>query len=217
MQLLPNQSVELHLEGDASIEIYRTRVEDAYDSLLIVGAPIKQGVIVPLRLGTRLDVQFKLKNSIQEGRFRNQAIIEKRFLANNLPLLQLRLLGSWEKNQDRGFVRVPVSIDTVFMFYEENGAESTPLSGLMLDLSGGGFLLRTSHSFDLDDEVRISFNLKDETIVADATVARLVPTDTGIDYGMAFLDLAEQARQTIIKFVFQRQITLAELVGKNPK
>jgi c-di-GMP-binding flagellar brake protein YcgR len=216
MQLLPNQLVELHVDGGSGFEIYRTRVEDAYDNLLVVGAPIKMGVLVPLRLGTQVDVQFKLKDGLQEGRFTNQAVIEKRFHAN-LPLLQLRLLGTWEKTQDRGFLRVPVSIDAIFVCKEADGQESTSQSGIMLDLSGGGFLFRTSRSFELEDEIRISFNLKDETIVADAIVARLVSTDSGVDYGMMFRDLAEQSRKSIIKFVFQRQITLAEIVRNNPK
>jgi c-di-GMP-binding flagellar brake protein YcgR len=216
MQLLPNQSVELHVESGAGFEIYRTRVEDAYDNLLVVGAPIKRGVIVPLRIGSRLDVQFKLKDGIQEGRFTNQAVIEKRLHAN-LPLLQLRLLGTWEKTQERGFLRVPVSIDAIFVCTEADGEESPSQSGIMLDLSGGGFLFRASPSFELEDEIRISFNLKDDTIVADAIVTRLVPTDSGFDYGMAFQDLAEQFRQSIIKFVFQRQITLAEIVRNNQK
>jgi c-di-GMP-binding flagellar brake protein YcgR len=209
MQLLPNQLVELHVESGGGTEVYRTRVEDTYDDLLIVGAPIRQGMLVPLRLGTRLDVQFKMKSNIQEGRFTNQAIIEKRFSAT-LPLLQLRLLGTWEKTQERNFLRVPVSLDVLFVAYEE-GVESPPQSALMLDLSGGGFLLRSTHPFELDDEIRVSFNIKETQITANATLVRLVPTDSGVDYGFAFLDLPEQFRQVIIKFVFQRQITLAEL------
>ena len=38
MQVLPNQLVELHVETNSGLEIYRTRVEDAFDDLLIVGA-----------------------------------------------------------------------------------------------------------------------------------------------------------------------------------
>lgn len=213
MQLLPNQLIELHLEGHGGLEIYRTRVEDAYDDLLIVGAPIRQGVVVPLRLGMRLDVQIKLKGTIQEGRFTNQAIIEKRFTAK-VPLLQLRLLGKWEKTQERSFLRVPVSIDVVFVMNDEDRAESSPQSGVMLDLSGGGFLLHTAHNLQIDDMIRVSFALKDESITGKACVARFVPSETGVTYGMSFIDLPEQFRQAIIRFVFQRQITLAELVGE---
>jgi c-di-GMP-binding flagellar brake protein YcgR len=209
MQLIPNQLVELHVEGSQGIGVYKTRVEDAYDDLLIVGAPIQQGTLVPLRVGTEIQVQFKMKSNVQEGRFSNRAIIEKRFRAN-LPLLQLRLLGKWEKTQERGFLRVPVSLDAVFVAYKE-GEETSPQSAIMLDLSGGGFLLRSTYPLALDDKIRISFYIKDTQIIADANVVRLVQTESGMDYGFAFLDLPEQIRQSIIKFVFQRQITLAEL------
>lgn len=214
MQLLPNQLVELHVESGGGTEVYRTRVEDAYDDLLIVGVPIRQGTFVPLRLGTRLNVQFKMKSHLQEGRFTNGAIIEKRF-RTNLPVLQLRLLGTWEKTQERNFLRVPVSFDVLFVT-REDGVESPPQSALMLDLSGGGFLVRSSHPFELGDEMRISFTLRENQITAEAILVRLVPTDSGVDYGFAFLDLPEQIRQVIIKFVFQRQLILADLARNNP-
>lgn len=216
MQLIPNQLIELHVEGHNGLEIYRTRVEDAYDDLVIVGAPLRQGVVVPLRLGTKIDLQLKVKDTVREGRFLNQGLIEKRFTAH-LPLLQVRVIGTWEKVQERSFLRVPISIDAVFVFHDLGGEESPPQSGVLLDLSGGGFLLRTSKSLGLDDEIFITFGLKEETIRAHAAVSRLIPTDQGVDYGMSFLDLPEQSRQAIIKFVFQRQITLAEIMGKNPK
>lgn len=213
MQLSPNQLIELHHKRNSDLEIYRTRVEDAYDDLLIVGAPIRRGTLIPLRIGTLLDVQFKIRNTIREGRFTNQAIIEKRFKAN-IPLLQLKLLGSWEKTQDRHFLRVPVSIDALFT-YTKDGQQSAPQSGLLLDLSGGGFLLRSTHDFELDDEIQISFNIHGTPIRSSAILARLIPTDIGSDYGFAFLDIPEQLRQIIIKFTFQRQILLAELVKEN--
>lgn len=211
MQLLPNQSVELHVKSGGGFEIYRTRVEDSYDDLVIVGAPIKMGTLVPLRIGTRLEIQFKRQEGLLTGRYTNQAIIEKRS-GSNIPVIQLKLLGTWEKTQERDFLRVPVSIDTVFQLYSEGGLTEPPQSGLMRDLSGGGFLLSSSHPFKLDDKIRTTFALKDESIAAEAIVVRLVPTDSRIDYGFVFVDLPERVRQLIIKFAFQRQIALAELM-----
>lgn len=214
MQVLPNQLMELHVESNSGLDIYRTRVEDAYDDLLIVGVPIRQGVLVPIRIGTRLNVQFRVQSNVNEGRYSNQAIVEKRFRAN-LPLLQLRLLGTWEKIQERHFLRVPVSIEVLFEVINKEGVEPIPQSGLMLDLSGGGFLLRTSYPLERDDEIRVSFSVKDSQITASAVVARLVESDSGVDYGVCFVDIAERLRQVIIKFVFQRQIALAELTRDN--
>lgn len=210
MQVVPNQLVELHLQDFQGPQVFRTRVEDAYDDLLVVGAPLQQGQLVPVPVGTRLTVEFKLRDVIQKGRFRNQAILEKRF-RTNIPLLQLKLLGPWEKTQERMFLRVPVLIDTIFVFDLENGRESPAHSGLILDLSGGGFLLRSSHAFKIGDEVRVSFDLDQEQIVAKATVARFVLTDSGHDFGCAFEDLSDKIRQTIIKYVFKRQIYLREI------
>lgn len=215
MQVMPNQLVELHLESAAGPQVYRTRVEDVYDDFLVVGAPMQRGQLVPIRVGTALRIEFKVQNALKEGRFRNQAILEKRF-QTNIPLLQFRLLGTWEKTQERSFVRVPVFIDAVFVVQSTEGGEVQAHTGLLLNLSGGGFQLRTSYPFELDDEVNISFYLEKRQIVAKAFVARFVPTDNGHDLGFSFVDLLEQTRQAIIKFVFKRQIDLAEMSRENP-
>lgn len=215
MQVSPNQLVELHLDSSGSPQIYKTRVEDVYDDLVVIGAPLHKGALVPIRVGTRLHIEFKISTTVLEGRFRNEAIVEKRFSINNLPLLQLRLLGDWVKTQDRSFVRVPVFIDAVFVpileEHEKSEEELPAQTGVILNLSGGGFLLRTSYPLKLDDQVKVSFYVEQKQIVAEADVARLVPTEEGQDYGFRFLDLPEQVRSNIIRFVFKRQIELAEM------
>ena len=213
MQVLPNQLVELRLENSNGPQVFRTRVEDAYDDLLIVGSPLRQGYVVPIRVGTELIVEFKRQEGVQEGRFTNTAIVEKRFSAN-VPLLQLRLLGTWEKTQDRMFVRVPVHFDAVFVPLKD-GEEGTHQKGVILNISGGGFLLRASYPFELNDEVRISFHLGTEQINAQAVLARFISLETGQDYGFSFIDLPEHIRKRIIQFAFKRQIELAELTKEN--
>jgi c-di-GMP-binding flagellar brake protein YcgR len=109
MRILPNQLVELHVENTSGRMVLRTRVEDVEDDLIIVGAPIHRGALVPIRVGTDLVIEFKSTAISQEGRFRNVAVVERR-LTDPIPLLQLRLKGEWVKTQDRRFVRVPVFI-----------------------------------------------------------------------------------------------------------
>lgn len=214
MRIVPNQLVELHLDSPGGPQVYRTRVEDAYDDLLVVGAPLEQGAIVPIRIGTELRIEIKLRGPGQEGRFSNQAIVEKRF-RTTLPLLQLRLLGSWQKTQERMFVRVPVFIDAVVVPIQEGGEELPAQAGVILNLSGGGFLLRSSHPFQIDDELRISFRLGGEQLATRAFVVRMVPHDNGQDYGCSFLNIPERMRKTIIQFVFKRQIELADISGED--
>lgn len=210
MQLVPNQLVELHVLLGGGLQIYRTRIEDAYDDRLVVAAPMQQGHLVPIRVGADLVVQFKLQSTIQEGRFKNSAIVEKRLTAD-LPRLQLRLTGRWEKTQERSFVRVPVFLDAVFMPLGQKGEDMPPQTGLILNLSGGGFMLRAPYPFKLNDEVRVSFYLEQTQIVARAQVARFIPHDHGVDFGFSFLELPESVRKEIIRFVFKRQIDLAEV------
>lgn len=206
MQILPNQLVELHLESAGGPLVFRTRVEDVHDDLLLVGAPLQRGNLVPVRVGTKLSVEFKSTDAVKEGRFRNEAVVERRFTAN-IPLLQLRLLGEWTKTQERRFVRVPVFIDAVFVPIQD-GEELEARTGVILNLSGGGFLLRTAFPFNPQDEVKVSVNVDGESVVAFAYLTRFVPTEKGYDYGFCFTELSEQVRMNIIRYVYKRQIEL---------
>ncbi len=208
----PNQLIELQLEEKNGPKVYRTRVEDAYDNLILVGAPLEKGTLVPVRVGTVIKIEFRLADSLHEGRFTNEAIVEKRF-KSKIPLLQLRLLGDWEKQQDRRFVRVPVFIDAILTPIIE--AEKQPeQAGIILNLSGGGFLLRTSYTFALEDFTEIAFKMEAESVVALAKVARLVISKSEQDYGFGFVDLREKTRQAIIQYVFKRQLELAALARR---
>ncbi|MDI9442385.1 MAG: flagellar brake protein [Firmicutes bacterium] len=213
MRILPNQLVELHVENTSGRMVLRTRVEDVEDDLIIVGAPIHRGALVPIRVGTDLVIEFKSTAISQEGRFRNVAVVERR-LTDPIPLLQLRLKGEWVKTQDRRFVRVPVFIDAVFV--PVRGEEKLDARlGVILNLSGGGFLLRTSFPFEADDQVEVSFTLEGETVKAAAYLARLVPNDEGFDFGFAFIDLPEPVRMHIIQYVYKRQIELRDMARED--
>ncbi|NLJ80639.1 MAG: flagellar brake protein [Firmicutes bacterium] len=207
MIISPNQLIELKTAAKQP-KVYKTRVEDAYDDQLIVGAPLEKGNLVPLRVGTKLSVEFKLKSAVKEGRFKNQAVIEKRF-RTTIPLLQLRLLEEWEKIQEREFVRVPVVIDAFFNPIVADQKQEDVV-GVILNLSGGGFLLRTTHSFALQDKIEISFKVDTKWITALAEVMRLIISCEAQDYGFRFLELEENARQNIIQYVFKRQLEIAE-------
>ncbi len=139
--------------------------------------------------------------------------MERRFTAN-IPLLQLRLLGEWTKTQDRRFVRVPVFIDAVFVPIQD-GEELEARTGVILNLSGGGFLLRTSFSFKPEDEIQVSFNVENQSVVAFAYLARFIPTENGHDYGFSFVELSEQLRMHIIRYVYKRQIELRSMARED--
>ncbi len=66
----PNQLVELHLDSTGGPPlVLRTRVEDAHDNILLVGAPPLQrgGNLVPIRVGTKLGIEFKSTDAAKEG------------------------------------------------------------------------------------------------------------------------------------------------------
>lgn len=213
MHLVPNQLIELIVGDVNNPQILRTRVEDVYDDVLVVAAPSKKGVLVPLHVGTTVRIEFTMTTFAQEGRFKNMAILEKRF-ETNVPVLQFRLRGKWEKTQEREFVRVPVLLDALCYPVEEDGSIGEAVSGVILNLSGGGFHFQSSHHFEPNDKIKISFYIEDVQITSKAQLIRYIPGENGRDYGFYFIELLEQHRKDIIKYVFQRQIDVAEMTKK---
>jgi len=81
-------------------------------------------------------------------------------------------------------------------------------NGVVLNLSGGGFHFRSSYTFELNDKIKISFYVDEVQVTTKAQLVRYIPGEKDRDYGFYFIDLLEQHRKAIIKYVFQRQIDM---------
>ena len=209
MNIVPNQIIELHVERDSGIAVYRTRVEDVSHNTLLVGAPLERGEVIPIRVGTEVIVEYKDESIKTEGRFSNTAVVEKRF-HKNVPTLLLRLTGTWEKTQERMFVRVDVLIDAAFAPVVDGNIQAVQ-TGTILNLSGGGILLATDYQLAESDVVWISFPIDTKSIRTTGHVVRVRQLEETKGYGISFHDMDEKQRQEIIQFVYRRQLELRRL------
>lgn len=211
MNIVPNQIIELHVERDSEIAVYRTRVEDVSHNTLLVGAPLERGQVIPIRVGTEIIVQYKDDSIKTEGRFSNTAVVEKRF-HESVPTLLLRLTGQWEKTQERMFVRVDVLIDAAFAPIADGNIQAVQ-TGTILNLSGGGLLLASDYQLAESDVIWISFPIDTKSIRTLGHVVRIRQLEDTNGYGIAFQDMDEKQRQEIIQFVYRRQLELRRLLN----
>ena len=116
--------------------MYRTRVEDVYDNIVIVAAPIEQGTLVPIRLDTELNIEYKDTSAKSQGRYRAPAIVETR-QRGQVATISLRLVGEWQKIQDRQFVRVDVFIEATYALVLDDEVQGIRTC-IVRNLSGGG-------------------------------------------------------------------------------
>jgi len=208
--IVPNKIIELYVERSSGVVVHRTRVEDVHDDTLLVGAPLERGQVIPIRVGTRLIVEYKDEGIKTEGRFTNRAVVERRF-DGQVPTLLLRLTGNWEKTQERMFVRVDVLIDAAFAPVVDGRIQAVQ-TGTILNLSGGGLLLSADFELAESDVIWISFPIDARSIRTLGQVVRVrqLENDT-IGYGITFLEIDEKQRQEIIQFVYQRQLELRRM------
>lgn len=206
MALSPNQKIEVQVKTLSGIEVYRTRVEDVSDDQLLIAAPIKQTNVVLIRPRTPVTLVYKDDSLVGQGRFRATAVVVKR-VKGTVPQLLLRLTSAWQRTQERNFVRIQVLLDATYAIYENDQLQAaSPCT--VRDLSGGGCLILAEEQLEEKTKVRVMMNLDKDFVEVDGLIVRAMSMDHSFAYGISFLDIKEKERQTIIQYVFRRQVEL---------
>jgi len=206
MAVRPNQNIYLYVESFSGTKVYRTRVEDIYDDIIVVAAPLEQGTLVPIRLGTEIYLEYKDTSAKSQGRYRAPAIVETR-QRGLVSTISLRLLGEWQKIQDRQFVRVDVFIEATYALVLDDEVQGIRTC-VVRNLSGGGMRMDAQEELCEGDFVWICLPLEQETIQTYGEIVRKREGETGFGYGVSFINLPESERKSIIRYVYQRQLEL---------
>lgn len=124
------------------------------------------------------------------------------------------------RQQRREFVRVPITLPVQIMTVDMETQAIKSIRGMTENLSGGGMLVLIDQrdSVKAGDFVGLDFELNLENqacpITAKGQVIQAAPSYRHEDKKacrIKFVNLKEQDRQNIIKFVFRRQIELRDL------
>ncbi len=202
MVVKPNQIVELKVYSTGGEQLFRTRVEDAHKGYLLLGAPIHHNEVVPIRVGTKVEISYIVQDVKNEGRFRADGVVERRE-SGVLPTLLVALKSPWERTQDRNFVRVDVFIETNFVFMSD---QKKRIPCTIRNLSGGGCFFTMENPLP-DEEKRLKIRIPlDEMLVLEGVIVRRLVLKNAYGYGISFSELDERARRLIIQYVFRRQL-----------
>jgi c-di-GMP-binding flagellar brake protein YcgR len=183
-------------------EWYSSRVEDLEEEIIVIGAPLKGGAIVPIHPGELVEGFY----SQHDGFFVFQAEVADRRL-EPVPVLLLRRPDSVRKVQRRRHFRLPVVLP---VYYEVTGAEST-LKGSTLDLSGGGLSISMAEPLASGQELQLKLELPDGfAINAKGRVVSCTEVEAAVkprrySAGIQFLGLSPQMEERIIGYIFQEQ------------
>jgi c-di-GMP-binding flagellar brake protein YcgR len=172
--------------------------------MLLIGAPYYQGQILPLRVGTVLEVFFH--DEISAYCF-DTAI--KQRIALPIPIFGLDLPNEIRKIQRRQFVRVKTAFPIIYRIITEKGL-SDPGNGKMVDLSGGGMCFETPAKLENNALLSVHLQLPFGELNTLGRVLRVHPIEEAKSYGISseFHQISEHDRDLIIRYVFELQRTL---------
>ncbi len=209
-----NQRVHIELidrEGD--LQRYPSRVENIQEDRIFLASPLKDRNPVFIPSGEHVTVIFT--NELSVYSFRSRVI---RSITDRIPLLVIETPETIEKAQKREYVRVPISLQAVISYQDQEG-QPVELKCKTRDLSGGGtMLIINKHVDNISKGAQVVINLHlekgEEPVSVGGEVLRTFKEHLG-ERGakrqiivVRFDDIADKVRQAIIKCVYKRQIEL---------
>lgn len=177
----------------------------------LISGPIWQNQIIPIHKGEKIKISYVVKN---KGRYAFDALVIRREY-KNIYILEIQKISNIKKYQMRRYYRFNISIPVIKEFVLKTKAEDEILieECKTKDISGSGFRLYSNYKHDVGDIVRCKFNIEENPIGIKGKVVRIEKVDT-FDYkyslGIDFIDISEQNRDIIIKFIFKQERILIE-------
>ncbi|MCX8130304.1 MAG: flagellar brake protein [Clostridia bacterium] len=189
-------------------------VED--ENIAVIAAPIYEGIIYPVPIGTYMEVYFtrKYEDSGRIEMYKFRAEVLGRKTIDNIAVLEVEILSEIEKIQRRQFFRfecsIPIKYRQAVSFISEHNKGIQYKKTYTRDISGGGLCFVTEEKLEMNKILEIELTLAEDdvrnffgTIVR---VIKLEDTDRHCyEIGILFRKIDNKDREAIIKFIFVEQ------------
>ncbi len=190
------------LDGEG--KTYVSQVTDIKDSSIIqIAMPMEGGKMVLLEPGETYNLYFYTAR----GLFHCVAQVESRYRSNQLYYADLVFVTELERYQRRQFYRLNCIVDMSCRLTEGDDAL---YSGVIIDISGGGLRFNSEKQFEPGAQLTAYFRLaageaeKNFALLSRfVSSSRLVNRESGYENRLEFLDINENAREAIVKYIFE--------------
>ncbi len=181
---------------------------------VMVAAPIHEGVIYPLHLGTAMNVYFIKKNGFEYELFAFKATVTAREMQENLALLKLTIGGGIDRVQRRKYYRLGCSIPVRFRVVgsmNDQANENIPFrSTIASNLSGGGLCLLLEEKMEVGELIECEISPEENKVIKFyGKVIRYQKSelDTKLKYeaGIVYIKINNNDREAVVKFIFNEQ------------
>lgn len=187
-----------------------SRVENVAGDRLWVAMPMRAGMFIPLPVSTPVSVQIKREDALYVLPARVQGC-----RLQPCPMLELIPTGEIDRQQRRRHVRLQIVLVPALAALVADDGTETRLPATVVNVSGGGALVRTRQTIEVGQRLRLAIELPPPGGPIDCLSEILRVTvqraERGYYYEASthFLDLADRERDRITKFIFHFQSRMA--------
>ncbi|MDK2820389.1 MAG: hypothetical protein PWP31_354 [Clostridia bacterium] len=190
-------------------EVFKTLIQEVNDDKFSILAPALYELL--LRPGDQVEIIYKGEDACYQF---ITSVLER--LPENPPLYILAYPDEYKRIQVRSHVRVKASIEFLYNLWPKkdwpDNPPSTNKKGVTIDISGGGARVILREPVEKDDLLYIHLSLPGHSLPLRlaAQVKRVIPFKKGglqrYEVGLAFFRISQKQEDSLIRFVFQRQL-----------
>lgn len=210
--------LELEIFNDDGIRLDYTMVSEfewlTGENTAIIAAPIHEGAIFPVHMGTVINIYFNNKKDNDINLFRFKASVSGRETNENLALLKIDIESGIEKVQRRKYYRldcsVPVRYRVVNSFSDNRNEKIEFKKTITGNLSGGGICLLLEEKIEIGKLVECEINIDPNRMIR--TFGKVVRFDNSkiegkfkYEVGIAFVKINDNDREAVVRYIFDEQ------------
>jgi len=196
------------IEGKLNIG-FVSQIEGYINADIIrISAPIFEAKVYPVKVNSKIEAYLFFKsNQI----YRISGFVYDRLIVDDIALLDVRVTENLQKIQRRQFFRYDCLVPITFYEQQSNGLEDDfkEISGVIIDLSGGGLSALTDEPLNKDIVIKGRFILDDNLIVFSPKLIRcyrnIINNELKYVSSISFIDIGYKERERIVEFIFNQQ------------
>lgn len=205
IQFKVNSKCEILIED----KVYKSSIQDLGKDYIGISIPISNGQYAPLNENDKVTVIYYNENNLYGF---NTSVMGRK--VDIIPIILLKPPKNVKKIQRRKFFRVNLFKDVEYLKVDKNISDITAnkltkdlkafTKAIMLDLSGGGFRLKTKEAIRATDRFMIKIPLEHEDIFVLSDCIRVFrDTDTNLYVsGFSLFNVDGKVQDKLIAYIF---------------
>jgi c-di-GMP-binding flagellar brake protein YcgR len=180
----------------------------------VIAAPILQGKVFPVQIGTAMNLYFLNKKDAAINLYKFSAVVKSREMSGNLLLLRVEQQSEIEKVQRRMFFRLDCSIQVQYRQVDsiktEHNEDIAFKSTITDNISGGGLSMKLEEKIDTDSLLECEiFTSHNKKVRFFSRVIRCEKIDmegkSKYKVAIKYVKITEKDREAIVRYIFNEQ------------